>query len=244
VAQRNRKAKQQPEGPKWLKPFYVVLAVIAAIGMAGIAYAAVRGRAGHTATQPVDMSALTDPSAVYRKAKAEMLGDTAAPVKMVVFVDYMCPHCAEFDTQILPMLKQKYVATGKLQVAVYDFPLGGAFIHSFLAARAAHCAGLQGKYFDYSTLLFSQQQMWASIRTSDAVTKQLLGYGDQIGLNHTAFQGCVQSDRFADVVTANHMLGEDLGVQATPWVIIDGKTVPNAFDVTVLDSMIVQSAGG
>lgn len=242
MAQHQRKGRRQASS-SGIKPFYVILGVIAVVGIAALAWVALRGRTGKMATQPVDLSAIKDPKALYQKARPEVIGDTTAPVKMVVFVDYMCPHCAEFDTEVLPGLEQKYVTNGTLQVAVYDFPLGGAFVHSFLVARAAHCADAQGKFRAFSSTLFSRQPEWSGSPNDAAVIKYLMGYAKQLGLDTSTFESCVRSQQYADVVTANRMLGEDLGVNSTPTVIVDGRQIADPMDVASLDSLISQSAG-
>ncbi len=235
MAQRKRKAQPKTGG---LKPFYIVLGTIAVIGVALIAYAAAR-RGGSMATQPIDMSAMTNVSEIYATATPEVLGQPDAPIKVVAFVDYECPHCAEFENEIVPQLKQRFVDSGQMQIVYYDFPLGGAFKYSFLAARAARCAGDQGHFPEFQNRLFQQQSQWALSSSQRAVASKFVDFAKDLNLDTTAFESCLQSDRFADVVSANRRLGEELGVASTPTVIVNGKQVQNFMDV----DEIVKAAG-
>ncbi len=236
MAQRNRKGQKSGSG---MKPFYVVLGIVAVLGIAVIAWAATRNRS-QMATQPIDMGAITDPEKLYAAAKPIVIGNENAPVKLVAFEDMMCPACAEFSLHVAPELKQKYVDSGQLQIVYYDFPLGGAHVHSFLAARAVRCAGDQGKATDLRQTLFSRQATWSSQRS---VADTFVDYAGEIGLDTSAFRSCLESDKYADVVTANRQLGDQLGVNSTPTVIINGKQPANPMDPGQVTEMIDQALG-
>jgi protein-disulfide isomerase len=229
VAQHKRKGQPARSGGGQ-GIFYVVLGVIALVGVAAIFYA-VRGSSagGSTATEPVALD-VSDPREIYDRATPKRIGDDAAPTKIVVFSDFMCPGCAAFALnermRILP-----WVERGEAQYISYDYPLGGNFVHSFLAARAARCAGEQQVatsvdgtgYWPYHDILYQRQSTWSDRSRSPLST--FLEYGREIGLDMGAFERCVQSDRHADVVTANRMVGDQLGVQGTPTVLVNNRRV-------------------
>jgi protein-disulfide isomerase len=216
VAQKN-KPKQG------MKSFYWVLAGIAVLGIAAIAWVVMRNRTGNAAIAPVAIAGADNPQALVAKAQGVTIGNENAPVKMLVFSDYQCPYCAEFASMIEPALVKEFVPSGKLQFVYYDYPLGGAHKYSFLAARAARCAGDQGKFWEYHDLVFGKQSEWG---TEEGVPlKTFLGYGKEVGVNEGPFKSCVDSDKYQDIVSANHELGERLGVNATPTVFVNGRRV-------------------
>ncbi|HEX6559301.1 MAG TPA: thioredoxin domain-containing protein [Longimicrobiales bacterium] len=206
-----------------LKSFYWGLGVLAVIGIALIAFIVLRKNAGQTAMAPVVVPGAEDPQALVAKAQGVAQGPDAAPAKMLVFSDYECPYCGEFAYMIEPTLVKEFVEPGKLQLVFYDFPLGGAHKYSFLAARAARCAGDQGKFWQYHDLLFGKQSEWSA--ESNVPMGKFLDYGNQVGLNADTFKGCVQSDKYQDIVSANHTLGERLGVNSTPTIFVNGRRV-------------------
>lgn len=85
-----------------------------------------------------------------------ILGSANAPVTMIEFSDYQCPFCHSFWKQTLPQIKKDYIDTGKVKFVYRDFPLN---IHPMAepAARAANCAGEQGKYWEYHDKIFGEQ---------------------------------------------------------------------------------------
>lgn len=231
-------AHQKGAARKGPKGFYAVLAGVAIVGLVALGYA-VKG--GGAATEPVELTGMDDLSTLVQTAQGVAIGKPEAPVKMLVFSDFQCPYCGQFAAQVKPLLEANEVAQGKLHIVFYDFPLGGGHRHSFIAARAARCAGDQGKFWEYHDLLYGQQSRWspkASTPMSD-----FEDYAGRLGLDVAAFKGCVNSDKYADVVTANRMLGLQLGVNGTPTVIVNGKRVARPLDYEFVSSMIAREAG-
>ncbi|MGH7477417.1 MAG: DsbA family protein [Longimicrobiales bacterium] len=224
MARTNPKAVKRHGG---VQPFYLVLGAVALAGVAAIAYAAVGRNGGDMAAEPVDMTALTNPRDIYAMAEPVVIGPTDAPNKLVVFSDFMCPGCQAWAQRIEPLLKERYADPGVLQIAYYDFPLGGSHVHSFLAARAARCAQDQGRFWEYHDLLFARQRDWSFVR---APASDFVDYAADLGLDRNSFETCLRSDRHAELVTASRVLGDQLGVNSTPTVLINGKRVGDPFD--------------
>lgn len=223
-----------------LRAFYVVFAVVALAGIAALGYA-VAGRGGQVATEPVELAGMQDMRALVETAKGVTIGESSAPVKLIVFSDYQCPWCGVFASRVKPLLEANEVKAGKLQIVFYDFPLGGGHKHSFVAARAARCAADQGRFWEYHDVLFGQQSRWSAKAATPLA--EFEEYAGELGLDPSAFEGCLKSDRYAEMVTANRLLGEALGVNATPTVIINNKRVSNPLDYEELSKQIAQEPG-
>lgn len=220
------KKNVRPAGASGMKPFYIALAVIAVVGVGAIVYAARGGGGGgDMATQPVELSEIADGNQLLERAQGVAVGEATAPVQMLVFSDYQCPGCAHWATRIEPMLKAEFVSTGKVQLTYYDFPLGGNFRHSFVASRAARCAGDQGRFWEYHDHLMQQQQAWSF--SANTPTSQFLQYAQELGLEARQFEGCLRSDAHAEAVTASRVLGETLGVGSTPTIFLNGRRLGN-----------------
>ncbi|MGH7504056.1 MAG: DsbA family protein [Longimicrobiales bacterium] len=223
VAQNRR---QKPaKGPN-LKPFYTALVVVAAAGIGWIAYSYATG-GGRAAVAPIELTGMDDPQALVSAARGVTAGQGDAPVQVLIFSDFTCPACRSFTTAIEPLLKQKYVQQGLAKFVYYDYPIGGqgAHRHGFLAARAARCAEEQGKFWEYHDVLFGRQPEWALSRTPP--TEEMIEYAGLIqGLNADGFEQCLLSDRHAELVTANRLLGDELGVGATPTIFIGQRSFP------------------
>jgi len=153
-------------------------------------------------------------------ARPVSLGAPDAPAVVFEFSDFQCPACAQFAAGPLVGLKERYVHTGQLRWDRYDFPLVHNHPHAFLAARAARCAGDQDLYWEYHDHLYQTQRAWSG--EADA-QETFLGVGEAVGVDSAAFRRCVRSDRHAEEVTRNLMLGRSLGVPGTPTLFINGQ---------------------
>lgn len=145
-------------------------------------------------------------------------GSAETPILIMDFSDFSCPSCAQFSGRVKPLLDMAYVEAGLVRFQYFDFPLTGVFPNSFAAARAARCAGDQGRYWDYHDRLFLLQPTWSGL--ADAVPT-FEEFARDLELDASAFRSCLRSDRHADVVTANLRLGEELRVSGTPTIFLN-----------------------
>lgn len=195
-----------------MKNFYIIIGVVAVAGIAVVALALRGGGSG--VTEPVDLGEIAD-AELLELAQGMIQGDPNAPVTIMEFGNYQCNACRQFALMTKPQVDMAYVETGQAKFVYYDYP--ALFPHSFLAARAARCAGDQDRYFDYHDAVYGTFDDWAMLGNP---TGHFADLADDIGLDTGAFDDCLDSDRFADVVTANLALGQRLGVPGTPAIYI------------------------
>lgn len=221
TAQKSRSSKQQSQAGSNLKPFYIVLALIAVIGVGAIVFATKSG-GGTAADDVIELppEALSNAQELVNKSDGIKKGADNAPIKLLVFSDYMCPACQTFTSRVEPPLRAEFIENGQVQLVYYDFPLGGGHRWSFLASRAARCAGDEGKFWEYHDLLFARQRDWMYSNTAPVADLEKLG--EPLGLGED-FSKCLRSDKYQDVVTYNRALGNALGVRGTPTLFMNGR---------------------
>jgi protein-disulfide isomerase len=219
--------------------FYVVLALIAVFGVGAVGYNVTLGRSDRAASAPLALAVLDDPDSLFAMARGVTKGDPDAPVTILEFGDYQCPGCGEFAREYKPGIELALIETGRAQFVFHDYPLVAVHPHAFLAARAARCAEDQGRFWEYHDELFRQQARW-SPEANPIGTFQ--GYAESLGLNASDFRSCLNSDRHADVVTANLRLAETVGVPRTPTILINvpggGTRESNGWDVASIEETI------
>ena len=138
-----------------------------------------------------------------------------APVVVVEFADYECQYCQ----QIQPVL-DKVLADykGKISFAFKDFPLP-MHAHAQKAAEAAHCAQVQGKYWEFHDQLFTTRQFEVS---------QLKANAQGLKLNVESFNKCLDSGEQADTVKKQFEESQALGLPGTPAFFVNGRLInPN-----------------
>lgn len=200
-----------------MKKLYIVLAAVAVIGIGAVGVS-VGSAGGNAVTAPVTVEGLDDTERLVELAQGETKGDENAPVTIIEFGDFQCPACQVFATQVKPQVELAYVESGKAKFVYYDWPIVTGHPNAFLAARASRCAADQGKYWEYHDNLFRNQARWAPM-TSPAST--FIDYAETLGLDRGAFASCLNSDRHAELVTANMELGNRLNVRGTPTIFVE-----------------------
>lgn len=138
-------------------------------------------------------------------------GQPAAKVAIIEYADFECPFCRRFEHEIFPRLRDSYVSTGKLKYFHRDMPL--PFHQGAMpAARAAHCASEQGKFWEMHDTLLGDA---ASLTLADIDQRAAT-----LGLDIPQLDRCISSDRFADIIQRGITEANDMRVSGTPTFII------------------------
>ena len=233
-----------------LKAFYMVLGATALIAAVALGWSSLGG-AGSTATEPINSIVLgeIDNEELVALAMGVERGDPDAPITILEFGDFQCPACQQFATFVKPQIDMAYVDEGVVRFVYHDYP---AHIHSFLASRAARCALDQGEqyFWPYHDQLFAHQSTWGV--SQGPPMNAFEDYAETIGLNVGDFSTCLESDRHAEVISANLRLGMELGVQGTPSVFMSsggGRSIRvtrwSEFEAyqSVVERMLAEDAG-
>ena len=140
-------------------------------------------------------------------------GNEKAAVTLVEFTDYQCPSCAK--TQ--PALERLVAEYGdRVRLVVRDYPLN-QHKEAQKAAEAAEAAREQGKYWEYTSLLFQNQ--------SALQVDKLKEYATRVGLDRVKFDAALDSGKFADSVHRDLHDGDRAGVAGTPTIFLNGRRV-------------------
>lgn len=153
------------------------------------------------------------------------IGEKSAPVEIVEFGDYKCPHCAEFNESLLPYIQQQFVETGKAKLYFMNY----AFIatDSTTAAKFAETVYQQlgnEKFWKFHELLFANQTTKdgkENLMTEDFL-KTILGQvasKDETAKVAKAFE----ENKAKDALNKDMKTAKELKVQGTPAIFIGGK---------------------
>ena len=155
-------------------------------------------------------------TAVEIPAGAPTTGPANAPVTIVEFTDYQCPYCHRAQG-VIDQVLSRY--PGKVRFVHLDFPLDG-HPGAIPAARAARCAGEQGRFWEYHRDL-----MTAPGSLDDADLKRRAG---ALRLDAGKFASCLSSERHEAAIRASLEQGTGLGVTGTPAYFVNGRMISGA----------------
>jgi protein-disulfide isomerase len=170
-------------------------------------------------------------TAVAIPAGAPSTGPAAARVTVVEFTDYQCPFCHRAQ-DVIDQVLQRYA--GRIRYVHLDFPLDG-HSQALPAARAARCAGEQGKFWEY------HRGLMTAPGTLDAADLQRRAAA--LRLDTRSFDACVSSGRYDEAIQASLREGDELGVTGTPAYFVNGRMLSGARPIESFTELIDEELG-
>jgi protein-disulfide isomerase len=175
-------------------------------------------------------------------------GNPNAKVVIVNFDDFECPFCSRAHQTLFPELLKEY---GDRIAFIYkDFPLSEIHPWAIHAAVDANCLGALNNdaYWDFADYIHSNQQVVNSEKGHDnqfaALDRITLTEGAKFKVDTTKLQTCIKAQK-EDAVTASVKEGEALGVDGTPTMFVNGRSVNGARSAeefrAVFDSALQQA---
>ncbi len=229
---RSRRARPASTRPN---SFYLILGAIALVGVAGLAYVALRPEAALAPPRelPADLAEL-GPAQPYVK------GDTNAPVQIHEFADFECPACARFAVITEPDVRTRIIDAGRASLSYYDLPLP-QHLHSYPASHAAACADEQGRFWEMHDKIYEAQDAWRTGRTNNprGVFRDL---ARSIGLNLNQWEECYDSQKYQRRIDANHAEAIRRQISSTPSFIVNGRVLPGAVSFDELNRAVTEAA--
>lgn len=144
-------------------------------------------------------------------ADSPSLGPTNAPVTIVVWSDFECPHCKHV-VPIVERIQEAHAQDVRLVHKFYPLP---RHTNAKIAARAAFAAKLQGKYWEMERLLFENQQNLGE--------QTILEFASSLGLQMDRVKADMESDAATDAIKRDMDEADKLGLTGTPFVLINGR---------------------
>ncbi|MEM9797195.1 MAG: DsbA family protein [Pseudomonadota bacterium] len=166
---------------------------------------------------------LPDLGAAHAQGSVEIedisIGDPDAPVKVVEYASFTCPHCAAFHNETFKAFREEYVETGKVHYTYREVFFDR---YGLWASMVARCAGTD-RYLGIADLIYSSQQSWARQDSPAAVADSLKRIGAQAGLSQETLDACLQDAEMAESLVAWYQGNADRdGIRSTPSFLING----------------------
>jgi len=210
--------------------------------------AALLGAGGYILTRPGGSDAVDLPGAAFAQdvevdtsTIVDMqLGNPDAPVTVIEYASYTCPHCATFHKGPYKQLKADYIDTGKI-----NFVYREVYFDRFglWASMIARCGADQDRFFGITDLIYERQAEWTRAGTPPQIADELRKIGRLAGLDNDALESCLQDAEMAQTLVAWYQENaEEHGVSSTPSFVINGRTYTN-MSYTDMSSLIDEAIG-
>ncbi|MFZ5879646.1 MAG: DsbA family protein [Chloroflexota bacterium] len=213
---KSKRRQQQDQSARW-----VMIGLVAA---GALLVAAVLIWTGVQSTPQV--AGVVTPTAVARQnVDGLTVGDPNAPVRIDVFEDFQCPACKRFTEQVEHRIITELVESGQAYYVYHNYAFldtGWPTQESQRSALASLCANEQGKFWEYHDTLFAN---WNGENQGAFSDSRLVDFATALGLNVKDFEACMDEGRYVEEVQASFELGNQMGVQGTPSVFVNGTIV-------------------
>jgi protein-disulfide isomerase len=178
-----------------------------------------RGTAADTVPSPAAVSPAPEPL-VAAADQSRILGDTAAPVWVVIVSDFQCPYCKVWHDETFPALKREFVDKGQVRLAYLNLPLP-QHQHARTTAELALCAGAQGRFWEYHDALFDTQAEWSRMPSGTTYFDTL---SSRAGVDRSQLRSCMERGTMRALVEADFQRGMEAKVGSTPSFFIGNDT--------------------
>ena len=159
------------------------------------------------------------------KPIAEMVqGDEDAPIEMIEYASFTCPHCATFHADVYPELKVNYIDKGLVKFIYREVYFDK---YGMWASMIARCAG-PDKFFGMTDQIYRKQSVWARAESDVAIVTELRKIGLLAGLDETQLGQCLQDGvklrALVEWYSENAKRDE---IKSTPTLVINGEKHSN-----------------
>ena len=221
--QRRRGGRQQPSASsKRLLYLLIGGGVLVAVAVAIIVFAAIGSDTSPDSDVPAVAQVEHDSSSTEDESSPTSTQEESVAKLPVVlleeFGDFQCSHCAQFALGIGKQIKKDFVDTGRIRFVFRHFPFIGE--ESFRAAEATECAADQNKFWEFHDIVFEN---WKGVNEGHFSDDNLKLFAGVLQLDRGAFDTCLDSRKYLGKVESDLRRGEQLGVQGTPTLFLNGE---------------------
>jgi len=149
--------------------------------------------------------------------KGVSFGDPEAPVKIVNFSSYSCPHCSKFEEEVFPQLKEEYIDSGEVFYLFRGLgePTSPVYQSLFCLDEQLN----EDDLLTYQDILFSDRVN----QNSDVDDLSTVATQEGLEINKEDFSLCLEENRYQEEIQSAGAEARDLKLKGTPYLLIDGE---------------------
>jgi protein-disulfide isomerase len=157
-------------------------------------------------------------------------GDPDAPVTIIEFSDFRCHFCEVFVDEAGQQIDANYIDEGLVRLGYHHAAYQGE--QSLWAAEASECAADQDAFWAYHDYLFEV------VGEREFTRANLTAFAGELDLDIEAFDACMESGEYAELVLGETARAQTIGVRGTPSFLINGEPLVGAQPYTNFELVI------
>ncbi|HWE84654.1 MAG TPA: thioredoxin domain-containing protein [Terracidiphilus sp.] len=159
---------------------------------------------------------------LQQQANGPYKGAAGKELELVEFADFECPHCKSAQAN----MDKLAVDFPKARIVFQNYPLERIHPESKLAAEYGVCVSKLGgstAFFQFVNAVFDGQE---GLATADGATLTLNSAVTKAGLDPAKVTACANTPATSDDVENSVKLAQDLNINQTPTLMVNGRQVP------------------
>ena len=153
-----------------------------------------------------------------------VLGSDDAPIEVIEYASYTCPHCASFHANQYKQLKEDYIDTGKVRFVYREVYFDRFGLWASMVARCGDGA----RFFEISDMIYANQREWTASGDPATIAEELKTLGKIAGLDEATLEACTTDGNFAQSLVGWYQENAERdGINSTPSFLIDGEKYAN-----------------
>lgn len=161
-------------------------------------------------------------SELQQRADGPYRGNASKDLELVEFADFQCPHCKEAEAN----MDKLAVDFPKARIVFQNYPLAQIHPSSVKAAQYGVCVAKLGgstAFFQFAAAVFDGQE---GLSSPDGATLTLNSAVTKAGLDPAKVDACASTPEVGQQVVASVKLAQDLNINQTPTLVVNGRQVP------------------
>ena len=170
---------------------------------------------------PAEEAAPAEATAADPAAVPDMvLGEDNAPVTIIEYGSFTCPHCAAWHADVYPQLKADYIDTGKARFVFREVYLDRFGLWASMIAR---CGG-EMRFFPIHDMIYEQQREWIGDQQPQTIADNLRRLGLAAGIGQEQLDACLNDAAQAEALVAWYQSNAEAdAIDSTPTFLINGE---------------------
>ena len=161
-------------------------------------------------------------ASIQQRADGPYRGSASKDLELVEFADFQCPHCKDAQAN----MDKLAVDFPKARIVFQNYPLAKIHPLAVKAALYGVCVTKQGgsnAFFQFAASVFDGQD---GLATPDGATLTLNSAVVKAGLDPQKIAACSSTPEVGATVEASVKLAQELNINETPTLVINGRQVP------------------
>jgi protein-disulfide isomerase len=177
-------------------------------------------------------------AALQQRADGPYRGSAMKDFEIVEFADFQCPHCKDAQAN----MDKLAVDFPKARIIFQIFPLESIHPQSRISAAYGICVAKQGgsdAFFTFAAAVFDGQD---GLATPDGATLTLNSAVTKAALDPAKIAACASTPATLAAVAASKKLAEDLNINQTPMLAVNGRMIPATIPYDTIKQIIQYQA--